>query len=643
MGYGVSHEQVRATTYDVIIVGSGFAGANLAYLLASDEKKVLIIEAGPGIEHSREDYLENFFLNTFKSPSSPYPPNDNGLNPSHTNVPRPTIQELVEGWDDPQLSYFVYTSTTESQPFASTYERLAGGTGNHWMGTCLRMAPDDLQTGSLYGVGRDWPINYNDLTEFYNQAEHLIGVSASVEEQNTAVGDQWTSKGYEQFTPDYNYPMTPIPPSLVDQAWYAVNGKVLTGDNPSGALVSSTPAGRNSQPYMNRRVCHGNTNCTPMCPIQAKYDPQFTLSLALDTGNVDMISKSVVDTINVDENGLVSELNYITYDDISVPAKTGATGNVTLAGLNDSAQPTVVVLAAHAVENARLLLNSAKYWQKNIANTSDQVGRNLMDHPVYLTWGLMPEGSRCYGYRGPLSTSGIENLRTSDPGGFRSSRAPWRVEIGNEGWNWPIGDPYTTGLDFIYGTNVSQLNTGTNTILGNGQYQARLNDLLARQFRMGFLVEQPAIGDNRVTLSDSYEDNLGIPRPELHYILDNYTRQGFKSAAEAAGNIMAALGATKYTKPNENAGTTFYLDGMYYNYQGAGHLCGTHIMGDDPANSVVDKWQRSHDHPNLYIVGCGSMPSIGTENPTLTMIALACRTARDIVMPNRRQGMADPG
>jgi choline dehydrogenase-like flavoprotein len=60
---------------------------------------------------------------------------------------------------------------------------------------------------------------------------------------------------------------------------------------------------------------------------------------------------------------------------------------------------------------------------------------------------------------------------------------------------------------------------------------------------------------------------------------------------------------------------------------GAGHLCGTHRMGATKDHYVVDPDQRSWDHRNLFVVGAGSMPTIGTSNPTLTLAALACRTA----------------
>ncbi|MCZ4072083.1 NAD(P)-binding protein [Agrobacterium sp. LMR679] len=84
--------------YDVVIVGSGFAGATLAKKLGEAGKEVLILEAGPAVPRSREDYMENFFLTTFKSPESPYPPKHLARDPDKTNVPRPSIPDLVLGW-----------------------------------------------------------------------------------------------------------------------------------------------------------------------------------------------------------------------------------------------------------------------------------------------------------------------------------------------------------------------------------------------------------------------------------------------------------------------------------------------------------------------------------------------------------------
>ena len=111
---------------------------------------------------------------------------------------------------------------------------------------------------------------------------------------------------------------------------------------------------------------------------------------------------------------------------------------------------TLVVMAAHAIETPRILLSSATSALPNgVANRSRLVGCNLMDHPVQLSWALMKDP--VYPFRGPLSTSGIESLRD---GAFRTQRAPFRMEMGNEGWNWPNNDPYTTVNDAVTGNGA---------------------------------------------------------------------------------------------------------------------------------------------------------------------------------------------
>ena len=250
--------------YDVIIVGAGFAGVNLAHNLAKEDKTVLIVEAGPSPSRSREDYIENFWLNTFKSPSAPYPPNDNaGLDikeaPGRTNAPRATIQDVTitangtrTKLERNQQTYLTYDEGEGidymQSPFASTYERVAGGTGNHWMGTCLRMADVDFRILDEYGVGKNWPedISARVLAEDYAQAEARIGVSADADEQR-----RYTNA---YFPDGYEYPMPALSRSLVDRRIAAsVDGHALTQDNGTAARVTGTPAGRNTRPYAGRR------------------------------------------------------------------------------------------------------------------------------------------------------------------------------------------------------------------------------------------------------------------------------------------------------------------------------------------------------------------------------------------------------
>lgn len=603
--------------YDVVIVGAGVSAAMIALELGQKGKKVLILEAGARIPPNNNYFMQRFYTATAKVPEVPYtpelftPPGGNTLtDPNTLNAGRPNTLTLDAGsWQNPNLAYLIQQGPL---PFSSTYERIAGGTMRHWLGTSLRFVPNDFRMQTEYGQLVDWPLSYDDLEPWYGKAEAAIGVSADAAQQ-AYLGIT--------FAPGYQYPMKSIPPSLVDDAVTAgVSGKDFEG---LPLVVTETPAGRNSQPYQGRRVCAGNTNCIPICPIQAKYDPSVTLNLALNTNNVTLKVQTVANNIVVDADGNVAQVDYITYDDILGPA-TG-TGSVTA---------TRYVIAAHAIETPKLCLMSTNGGKtpNGVANSSGQMGRNLMDHPLYLAWALAP--APVFGYRGPLATSGIESLRDGE---FRSERAAFRIEIGNEGWNFSIGDPWTTTLDFINGQNASQLNppapgsTQPPALWGPALVTA-LNNGLSRQFRLGFLVEQEPETANCVTLSTTAVDHLGLPRPQIVYDLSPYTRAGLGAAKQAADAIFEMMGAKQFTQPPADDDPTAFeveIDGKLerLKFFGSGHIVGTYRMGDDPKTSVVDADQRSWDHKNLFLVGSGTFPTVATANPTLTLTALALRTA----------------
>ena len=636
--------------YDVVIVGAGVAGNTIAKQLGLAGKKVLILEAGPAVPDSREQYMENFYLAIAKTPESPYPAlagrtgskeHPTGVLPDPAVLPTPRATVLAIG-GPPEVSYLVQAepNATHADPpqnpptrpdgnvrglqFSSSYERIGGGTSWHWLGTSLRELENDIRLKTKYGHGYDWPLTYSELQELWAMAEKEIGVAAS-----TAQQEPLEVVGLE-FPPGYQYPMGPIPMSIVDQTiGTAVAGMQVPGmldDSDShlyDVFVTPTPAGRNSEPYDERRVCAGNTNCIPICPIQAKYDPSVTLEQALNTGNVTIWPQTVATEVIVDMNGRVTQIKYVQYQQPGGP-QTGS-GSVTA---------KIFVLAAHAIETPKLLLMSTNQGRtKNgVANSSLQVGKNLMDHPLYLAWALAPQP--IFGYRGPLATSGIESTRD---GSFRNQRAAFRIEIGNEGWNFPINDPYTTTTDFINGLNQSGLNPiggGTPQALFGPALTQALNNALSRQFRFGFLVEQSPDQTNTVTLA-SQKDNLGLPRPKITYGFSQYTLAGLGAAVEAADQIFGQMKAQQFTVPpedNDPSKIEVPVNGKTktIKFFGSGHIVGTYRMGPTKGDSVVNSEQRSWDHPNLFLVGSGVFPTVATGNPTLTIAALALWAAQTI-------------
>ncbi|MFJ5118350.1 GMC family oxidoreductase [Kitasatospora sp. NPDC088548] len=564
--------------WDAIVVGAGFAGSLVAQRLGAQGWRVLVLEAGRPAD-SAAATATAYRATAGGTPTSPYP--------HSADAPSPDVGDLT-GLPDGGFTATGYLVQRGPLPYASGYLRANGGTGLLWTGLAPRMHPEDLRTADL-GHGRNWPITYRDLEPYYRRAERELGVAADADQQREAVG--------LPIPDDYAFPMRAIAPSYLDRRLAdALDGRTVRDPavaDPATLTVTATPHARNGLPTEPGRPgrplgspCAGSASCVPVCPTDAKYTPLRTQARWAPT--VRLRTEAVVSRVLADGTGRVTGVEYLS------------------GGAAHRVEAELVVLAAHAIESAKLLLLSG------LANRSDQVGRNLMDHPVLLTWGLMP---RPVGpYRGPGSTSGLEAFRFGAP---RLLRAPFRIEIGNWGWSWAAGPPQTE----------------VTALLGAGlrgkELRDRLGDRLGRQFSLQFELEQPADPANRVTLDPSLRDGLGLPRPVLDYDLSAYVRRGMASARAVSDQLFALLGAEDHTR--YEAGPQWpgrlEFEGRPYAYRGAGHAGGTHVMGDSPVNSVVDQWQRCWDHPNLYAVGCGSMPSLGTSNPSLTMAALALRSA----------------
>jgi choline dehydrogenase-like flavoprotein len=618
--------------YDVVIVGSGIAGSIVARVLTNAGKKVLLLEAGlqAGIAMDNEGayntymgYLNSFYNAPAKTPNSPYP-----------NIKdAPSIDVLdLEVMKKNTPSTKGYLVQMGPLPFASDCVRGPGGTTLHWLGTTLRMLPNDFRMHKEYGVGVNWPFEYEVLQPYYEMAEHEIGVSGEVKDQHYPI------KQKDIFGKDYVFPMQGIPTSYLDSVMVKSikkNNKVVLHDKTYELYCISTPQGRNSipnpeykirgvqwnpatkklelkrtnktgsyepvganwDPYTGQR-CEGNASCVPICPVQAKYNALKTLKRC-DMSNLTIKTQAVASRLLInDTSKWISGVEYKSYTN----------GN-----LNEYetkvAKGTIYVLAASAIENAKLLLASGA------ANSSDQVGRNLMDHMTVLSWGLTKDP--IYPYRGPGSTTNIPTFRDGE---FRKDHAAWISPLDNWGWSWPVFSP---------GTDVNNAIAGG---MFGKKLRAAMEHMITRQFLVHFECEQIPDPENRVTISPEYKDQIGNYRPVIHYHATEYMLKAFEAAKIVSDQLFKQCEIQDFTVYDANSNPDYVTyKGKGYRFDGAGHIVGTHRMGSDKKDSVVDPDMRTWDHENLFLVGCGNMPTLGTSNPTLTMSALTFKAAEAIL------------
>ncbi len=566
--------------YDVIVIGSGVAGALTAWKLSQlGDYKILVLEAGKNGITDGQRLQFHHTMDTQGNRGTTVAPYADLESRKFAPVAENSQRELADQKNDPN-NYYDYPAAATPQtddPFKASYNRMVGGSTWSWRGNCPRFIPSDFRLNTAFGVGRDWPLDYNELEPWYSQAEWELGISGNHQEFDGLHG------GYRS----QPFPMPGIPLGYSDsKVKERIDGKTARGTK---VHVVTTPQARNSTIFDNRPACEGHSNCIPLCPIQAKYDATTHLRRALQSPHVELRTSAVVTRIKKGKEGLVTKVYYKDWKSSDVMKEHSVSGKV-------------IVLAAHAIETAKILLMS-----KGLANSSDQVGRNLMDHIQFELIASFPEP--IYPFRGPQSIASIEDFRD---GAFRRQRSGFRMTIGNDGWG-RTGSPATV----------------IDGLLSQGKYGSALPgaiaDQITKMLRLSFSTEMLPEAANRIELSER-KDALDIPRPKFTFKIGAYVEGALREGLETAKELFTHMNATisPKAKPLDNP-----ITGRV-NWNTAAHIMGTTIMGDDPTDSVVDRWGRTHDVPNLWIVGSSVFTSSSTANPTLTIAALTLRTAAAI-------------
>src|SRR4030095_16471050 len=507
---------------DIVVVGSGVCGAMVAHEAVQAGLSVVILEAGPRGE--RGDYWQRFMSlpasnrarGDFQSPF-----------PQSQYAPFPMF-----GNDD-----YLILKGRDAGAFRQGYLRVVGGTTWHWSGLCWRHLPVDLRLKSTYGVGRDWPISYEELEPYYAKAESEMGVSGPL--------DPAMQSPSQRSAP---YVMESIAYGTADRRFAEVAKR-------GGYTCVPIPQAKNSRQYDDRPGCCGSNSCMPICPIGALYNGMVHVNKASKLVAL-LIDRAVVYRIDTDAKNRVTAVHY--YD------RNKQSNRVT---------GRAFVIAANGIETPRLLLYAANSRNpRGIANSSDQVGCNMMDHPG-LHMGCLTKEPMWTGH-GPVQQSSIVDFRD---GAFRSEYSANRIMMNNQSLATSVG---VTALKMgLVGKKLDE--------------EIRRRAACTLDFSIGFeVLPEP---ENRLRLSAERKDALGIPHPEVTYDVGDYVRKGGDKVRPTLLHIAGLLEATDVKITDQ--------------YNANNHVMGGTIMGRDPKDSVVDADCRTHDHENLYIAGGATMPS----------------------------------
>ncbi len=517
-GPGINHalrEKMRRfdddDEVDIVIVGCGAGGSTMLQRLARAGWRAVAMDAGP-----------------FWEPENDWVSDEAGSHHLYWTEPR-----VIAGSDPVPLG-------------SNNSGRGVGGSMVHYAGYVPRFHPSDFQTRTLDGVGADWPLQYQDLKDYYQD----------IEEELPVAGEHWP------WGDPHGYPHSPHPVSG--------NGELFQrGALACGITAKVGPVAISNGRFGNRPHCIYRGFCLQGCKVNAKASPLIThIPDALAHG-AEVRPDSMVSRIEMDERtGLATGVHYVHQ------------------GVARFQRARMVAVAGYAIETPRLLLNSTSArFPDGLCNDFDQVGRYLMVQGAPQTAGRFDSEVRMW--KGPPPEVSSEEFYETDP-----------------------KKPYKRGFSI---QTVSPLPiTWAEHVMAQGHWGAALRNYMSDYVHwacLGALCEFLPQAENRVTLSSEL-DRHGLPVARFSFSQGANDKALMRAAQEKMELILTAAGAAEVITIDRYA-----------------HLVGGARMSATQEEGVVDADCRTFAVPNLLITDGSVLPTQGSANPALTIMAVAARAA----------------
>ena len=520
---------------DILIIGSGASGAAAAWRLSDAGFRIMCLEQGKW--QKPDEYAPGFADWEFRAASNFH------FNPNVRGLP----EDYPVNDTDSAISPLMFNAV--------------GGSTIHWTAHTPRFHPSDFRVRSLDSVADDWPISYADLEPYYDLNDAWMGCSG-------ITGDPANP-------PRSPRPMPPLP--LGPDGERIARGFDRLGWHwwPSDSYITSTA-------YRGRAACNNCGPCGLGCRLKSKGSTDVTYWPAAIANGVELRTGARVFEIATGPDGRATGARYFDSDGTArfQPAR-------------------AVIVAANGIGTPRLLLLSkSERHPDGLANSSGQVGRNLMFHPYSMITGFFDDAIAPT-WQGPLGN----------------------ILISQEFYETDRSRGFVRGYSFQMNRSTGPAKTAAGFTLPPTKWGQGHHADFARRFGnsglLAAIVEDLPEEHNRVTLDPQLADSHGIAAPKVSYTLSENSARMIEHAVANGEKVMRAAGA-------HTVMSTPLLRG------GGWHLMGTARMGDDPKRSVVDRNGQAHDVDNLFIVDGSVLVTGGAVNPTPTIQAVALRIADHI-------------
>ena len=545
-------------TFDAIVVGSGISGGWAAKELCERGLRTLVLEAGRPIDPAR-DYVEHV---------PPWEVRFRGKGDRKALERDQPIQKHCYACNEYSGKFFVndrdnpYTFDP-GKPFHWIRGRQVGGRSIMWGRQVYRWSDLDFEANAKDGFGVDWPIRYVDIAPWYDYVEQTIGVSGA-------------KLGLAQL-PDGKF-LPPMPLNCAEQAVQEAVARRFGAER----VVTIGRCAVITVPHGGRAACHYCGPCERGCITRSYFSSGgVTLPLAQATGRLTLRPYSVVHSVVYDQK-----------TDRAVGVR--VIDAQTREALEFRAR--VIFLCASALESTRILLNSATpRFPTGLANSSGELGKNLMDHCMGGgARGTIPgmEDRTDHGRRpNGIYVPRFRNVATAHPDFLRGYG--FQGGAGREGWS-----------------------RGENLPGFGAEFKRALRTPAPWRFSFYGFGECLPRPTNYVELDPETKDAWGIPALRIRGEWSDNERKLLKDMAVAAAEMLEAAGAKDIEPIAEDNAPGLTI-----------HEMGTARMGRDPKTSVLNAWNQCHDVKNVFVTDGACMTSSACQNPSITYMALTARAA----------------